>query len=230
MTRGGVGDRASGGGPELETGVRTAAAFGERGEGAARQPALNGGDGGEADDESFHGEQPDEADGDRGGLVADEGAETGAGGTEQRTGGDATDQHVGDIDGPGQGNAPRGEPGDGDGQVDRRGDDGEEGAEPGVDDHLGRQEPTAARGCEQGGGDRLVAELAGNAEDAEQERGAGDDRVGRVDELGEAAAVKGRVAVVAGGGDECDRGEHAGGGGSGEGDRREADAALLAQL
>ena len=36
----------------------------------------------------------------RGGLVDDEGAETGAGGTEQRTGGDATDQHFGDIDRP----------------------------------------------------------------------------------------------------------------------------------
>ena len=100
MSDGGVGDRASGGGPELETGVRAAAAFGERGEGAAGQPALNGGGGGEADDESFHGEQPDQADGDRGGLVDDEGAETGTGGTEQRTGGDATDQHFGDIDRP----------------------------------------------------------------------------------------------------------------------------------
>src|SRR5215218_2561061 len=98
--RGGVGDRASGGRPELEKRVRAAAAFGERGEGAAGQPALNGGGGAEADDESFHGEQPDEADGDRGGLVADEGAETRAGSTEQRTGGDATDQHLGDIDRP----------------------------------------------------------------------------------------------------------------------------------
>ena len=35
-----------------------------------------------------------------------QGAETGAGGTEQRTGGDATDQHLGDIDGPGQGERP----------------------------------------------------------------------------------------------------------------------------
>ena len=43
--RGGVGDRASGGGPELETGVRTAAAFGDGGEGAAGQPALDGGGG-----------------------------------------------------------------------------------------------------------------------------------------------------------------------------------------
>src|SRR5215211_7030823 len=97
---GGVGDRASGGGPELETAAQAAAAFGERGEGTARQPALDGGGGREADDESFHGEQPDEADGDRGGLVADERAETGAGSTEQRTGGDATDQHLGDIDSP----------------------------------------------------------------------------------------------------------------------------------
>ena len=53
---------------------------------------------------------------------------------------------------------------------------------------------------------------------------------GRVDELGEAAAVERRVAVVAGGGDDGDRGQRAGGGGGGEGDRREADAALLAQL
>ena len=78
--------------------MRTAAAFGERGEGVARQPALNAGDGDDADDESFHGEQPDQADGDRPGLVGDEGAEAGAGGTERRTGGDATDQHFGDID------------------------------------------------------------------------------------------------------------------------------------
>src|SRR5215213_9883945 len=98
--RGGVGDRASSGGPELENRVRSAAAFGERGEGAAGQPALNGGGGAEGDDESFHGEQPDEADGDGAGLVADEGAEAGAGDTEQRAGGDATDQHLGDIDRP----------------------------------------------------------------------------------------------------------------------------------
>ena len=51
-----------------------------------------------------------------------------------------------------------------------------------------------------------------------------------MDELGEAAAVQRRVAVVAGGGDEGDRGQRAGDGGGGEGDRREADAALLAQL
>ena len=35
--------------------------------------------------------------------LAIEGAETGAGRAEERTGGDTTDQHLGDIDGPGQG-------------------------------------------------------------------------------------------------------------------------------
>ena len=38
--RAGVGDRTSGGGPELETAVRAGAAFGDGGEGAARQPAA----------------------------------------------------------------------------------------------------------------------------------------------------------------------------------------------
>ena len=123
--------------------------MGDGGEGAPRQPLLEGGGRGEADDESFDGEQPDEADGDRRGLVGDQGAETGAGRAEERTGGDTTDQHLGDIDGPGQGDALSRQPGDGDSQVDRRRDDGEECAEPGVDDHLGGQEPTAARGGEQ---------------------------------------------------------------------------------
>ena len=79
--------------------------------------------------------------------------------------------------GPDKGNVLGGQPGDGDHQVDRARHDGEHGAEPGVDEDLGRQEPTAAWCDEQGAGDRLVAELAGDAEDAEQERGAGDDRV-----------------------------------------------------
>ena len=51
-----------------------------------------------------------------------------------------------------------------------------------------------------------------------------------MDELGEAAPVERRVAVVPGGGDEGDRGQRPSDARGGEGDRREADAALLAQL
>jgi hypothetical protein len=137
---------------------------------------------------------------------------------------------VSDVDGPRQGDAAGQQPGDGDGEIDRRGGGGEEGAEPGVDDHLGRQEPSPARGGEQGGRDRLVAELAGHTEDAGQQSGPGDDRVRPVDELEEAAAEKRRVAVAAGGGDDRDRGQRAGGGDGGDGEGREPDAALLAHL
>ena len=92
---------------------------------------------------------------------------------------------------------------------------------------LGREQPAAAWCDEQGAGDRLVAELTGGAEDAEQQRGAGHDRERGVDELGEAVAVEGRVAGVAGGGDDGDGGQRAGDGGGGDGDQREAYRALL---
>jgi hypothetical protein len=96
-----------------------------------------------------------------------------------------------------------------------------------MDEDLGRQEPAAAGCDEQGAGDCLVAELAGGAEDAEQQRGTGQDRERTVDELGEAVAVEGRVAGVSGGGDDGDGGQSAGDRRGGDGDQREADGALL---
>ena len=105
--------------------------------------------------------------------LATQGAETGAGGTEQGGGDDAAGDDPGHVGGSGEGNVLGGQPGDGDRQVHGARDDGEHGAEPGVHEDLGRQEPPAAWCDEQGAGDRLVAELTGGAEDAEQQRGAG---------------------------------------------------------
>src|SRR4029450_2206718 len=77
---------------------------------------------------------------------------------------------------------------------------------------------------------RVVAQVAGVAEDAEQQGGTGHDRERAVDELGEAVTVEGRVAGVSGGGDDGERGQGAGDGGGGGGGQRKPDGALLEQL
>ena len=94
----GVGEGTSGRGPQRGVGT-LAGPCGDDAEGAAGQPLLQVGRGRDADDEPFHGEQPDEADGDRRGLVGEQGAETGAGGTEQGGGGDAAGHDPSDVGG-----------------------------------------------------------------------------------------------------------------------------------